>query len=136
LAGSGRSGGRAVEALTGGAHAYGPPAPCTGSGRPARRSGCGRRPSAAAVVGVGRRGQRVRLGAPLAALPGLDLEALADPVLDAAEHLLDLEAELGQGERGAGAPVAAGAPAVRDHGKALVEEPLGLLGNEGGRQVE
>lgn len=69
-------------------------------------------------------------------VPGLELEALPNPVLEAAEHLLDLVAEFGERECGTRRAVATGAPAVGDHGHGRVEKVPGLFGDEGGRQMD
>ncbi|MFF1921154.1 Lrp/AsnC ligand binding domain-containing protein [Streptomyces sp. NPDC058221] len=81
-AGSGRSGRRAVEALT----------------RPAGRSRIRLRDRPpAAVPGAGPCGEQVGV-VPPRPVPGLEREALAHPVLEAAEHLLDPVAESGEVE--------------------------------------
>ena len=54
-------------------------------------------------------------------------EALAHPVLEAAEHLLDGVAEQGELEGGARGAVASGSPAVHDH-----RVPAGIRGRLGG----
>src|SRR5439155_14548797 len=77
---------------------------------------------ASAVAGgvAHRPGQPVDV-APDRAVRGPHRQPLPDPVLDAAEHLLDPEAERGQRQRRAGAAVAAGSPAVRHDGNGRVE---------------
>ena len=80
-----------------------------------------RRVSAAAALGVDGCRQGVGRTA-LRPLPGSHLVALPDPVLDAAEHLLDAVAEPGQSEGRAGGAVAAGAPAVDDDRDRRIED--------------
>src|ERR1035441_3203892 len=58
--------------------------------------------------------------------PGLDRVAVALPVLEAPDHLLDPEAELGKPLCPLGARIAAGVPAV-DAGKPVAREVSGRL---------
>jgi hypothetical protein len=54
-------------------------------------------------------GRRQRVGrTPHHTVRTLDRESLTDPVLDAADHFLDVVAEPGEGERRTGRAVAAG----------------------------
>jgi hypothetical protein len=63
--------------------------------------------------------------APQRAVAGVDPEPFPDPVLDPAQHLLDLVAQPGQSQRGPGRPVAARPPAVGHDRDGHLEEGRG-----------
>jgi hypothetical protein len=77
---------------------------------------------------AGGRASRCREGvgwAPQRAVAGVDPEPFPDPVLDPAQHLLDLVAQPGQSQRGPGRPVAARPPAVGHDRDGHLEEGRG-----------
>lgn len=82
----------------------------------------GRADEASAVAGWCGGGSGQWVGwTPLWTVVGDQREPLTDPVLDPAEHLLDLVAESCQCQRGPGCPVTARPPAVRHDGDGLIQ---------------